>query len=170
MRNILLFISALVMFSSCNDKTYKYWDISEFEITENALKNGEKIKILYASQGPDINEDKEYYYHYVIVSKKTGDTVNVLSTKNITLNKLTENKNRIRFVSLSGESMNFLRQLNEKHLKDEQLKKSLENNNQIKSNINLNIEKVARDPEFDNPAIIGYLGVKERGKDKWEVL
>ena len=112
----------------------------------------------------------------MIVSKKTGDTVNVLSTKNITLNKLTENKNRIRFVSLSGESMNFLRQLNEKHLKDEQLKKSLENNNQIKSNINLNIEKVARDPEFDNiaandhPAIIGYLGVKERGKDKWEVL
>ncbi|MFO8088077.1 MAG: hypothetical protein R6T91_09800 [Bacteroidales bacterium] len=176
MRNNLLFILILIIISACNDKTLEYWDISEFNIAEDALKDGEKLKLLYTSQGDYVNDDKEHYYHYVVVSKETGDSVNILTNKSIQLDKLKKNSNNIIFVSLAGQAIDFVRGINSEYIKDEQLSENLTNVDSIESEINLNINKVVRDPDFDDiaqndhPAIIGFLGIKKPGKNKWELL
>jgi len=176
MRNSLLFILILIVFSACTDKTYEYWDISEFNITKDALKDGEKLKLLYTSQGPGINEDKEHYYHYVAISKETGDSVNILTTQSIQLDKLKKNSNNIIFVSLAGQAIDFVQGINNEHIKDEQLSEMLANIDSTESEINLNIKKVVRDPDFDDfakndhPAIVGFLGIKKPGKNKRELL
>jgi hypothetical protein len=79
-RKIIL-IQLLLLLLGCS-RNYEYWDISEFKIAPNALEDGEKIKVIYTSQGPDNNDDLEYYYHLIVISKNSGDTINILTTVN----------------------------------------------------------------------------------------
>lgn len=55
----------LFLLISC-ENIYTFWDISQFNIVEDALKDSEEIKIIYTSRGPDFNENLEYYYRRVI--------------------------------------------------------------------------------------------------------
>lgn len=73
----IYYIMLLIVLAGCN--RYEYWDISKFNMDEDALEIGEEIKVLYTSRAPDSNKDKAYFIHYVVVSQQTGDTVNVLS-------------------------------------------------------------------------------------------
>ena len=71
------------LFIRCNNADYidngDYWDISKFNMDTTALEDNEEVKILYANQASNSNTDAEYYNHVIVVSQKTGDTVNVLT-------------------------------------------------------------------------------------------
>jgi hypothetical protein len=74
MQKALLIISLFAL-ASCG-KTYR--SISEFNIQPTALKNGDRIKLLFAMVGSTNNQEDQYYNHLIAVSQETGDTVNIL--------------------------------------------------------------------------------------------
>ncbi len=78
--NRLLISATLLLFflCSCNSK-YGFRDVSSFKIDSAALKANEPIEVIYASGGPDYNSKAAYFYHYMVVSQQTGDTINLLS-------------------------------------------------------------------------------------------
>jgi hypothetical protein len=43
-----------------------------------ALKNGEKIKLIFSLAGDGNNQDAKYYNQVIVVSQQSGDTCNVL--------------------------------------------------------------------------------------------
>jgi hypothetical protein len=152
MRKFLFSFSFLLFIISCTSK-YKYWDISKFSMKPTALKDGEEIKLLYSSRGPDYNEDLSYFYHLVVVSQKTGDTVNLLTfANNLTGN---DDGNKIfNFLSLDNPATASFLLIYEK-----------ENHLDTTGNIAIRkISKVARDPQFDKiadnkyPTVIGMYG------------
>lgn len=78
--NSLLFLAITAFLTSCsNSSSYEYRDISSYNLSEEALQDEEKIKLIYYSQGPDGNSDLSYYYHVIAISQSTGDTVNVFT-------------------------------------------------------------------------------------------
>ncbi len=133
MKKFLLSFSVLLFIISCTSK-YKYWDISKFNMKPTALKDGEEIKLLYSSRGPDYNEDLSYFYHLVVVSQKTGDTVNLLTFADIVAGN--EDGNKIfNYLSLDNPTTVSLLQFQEK-----------ENHLDTTGNIAIGkISKVARD-------------------------
>lgn len=72
------FIVLFLACASCSSHEFDYADLSDFEIDYNSLKNHDTVEVIAYSGGPDYNEKKTYYYHYIVVSKSTGDTVRVL--------------------------------------------------------------------------------------------
>ncbi len=152
-----IYILSLLAFllTSCGAK-YEYWDISKFKIDNNALKDNEEVKLIYTSRGPDFNKDLKYYIHLIVVSQKTGDTVNILTTAD---NGITmKDKDKI---------YNFF---NEENVASKLIQLDLDNLENIKNIDDINklenkkIDKVARDPKFDYiadnnyPTIIGSIG------------
>lgn len=79
---IIAIIASLAI--SCSPG-FKYRDISEFRMDTAALHEGEPIQVLYFSGGPGFNLDREFLYHYIVISRETGDTVNVFSSGNLGL-------------------------------------------------------------------------------------
>ncbi|MFW6226635.1 MAG: hypothetical protein ACOC31_00875 [Bacteroidota bacterium] len=75
MKNVLLFLLLLFILPACNNKSYVYLDVEQFNITVDALKGREMIKLIYYSQGPDNNTNREYYYHFVVVPRSSNDTL-----------------------------------------------------------------------------------------------
>lgn len=150
---ILIFISASI---GCN-KQHKFWDIEKFNIDEQALKDREPIKLLYTSQGPDYNKSLEYYFHIIVVSQESGDTVNILSPINNGFKKSDGNKTFI-FVSKENVAFKYLQMDSEKLTELNDIEK-------IAQEPEKKISKVARDPEFDSiadndyPTIIGLIGI-----------
>ena len=148
---------ALMAFTlaSCGD-TYEFWDISKFKMDNRALEDEEEIKILYTSQGPDYNRKLEYYIHLVVVSQKTGDTVNILTTADNDISIADKHK-VFNFFNQDNVASKLL-QMDVENLKDI---KELE---EITSKPLKNIDKVARDPNFDfiadnnYPTVIGVIG------------
>lgn len=164
MKKKTIYIIGLLTFlmTSCGGK-YKYWEISKFRMDNNALEDNEEIKLLYTSQGPGNNKNLEYYIHLIAVSQKTGDTVNILTTAD---NGITiEDKDKI---------FNFF---NMKNVVSKLAQMDLDNIADIKNTGDINkielkkIEKVARDPEFDDiadndyPTIIGSIGTMTQNKE-----
>ena len=142
------------LLTSCDNK-YKFWGISKFSIDDNALEDNEEIKLLYSSRGPD-NNKKNYYIHLIAVSQKTGDAVNILTTAE---NGLTaEDKDNVFNFFNQGNIVSKLAQLDVEKLK---VIKHIDDINKTESK---KIDKVARDPEFDDiadnnyPTIIGSIG------------
>lgn len=155
---LIFAVIILLGISQCNNP-YEYWDISKFRIDTNALKDGEKIRLIYSSRGPDFNRDLEYYIHIVAVSQKSGDTVNILTTS---LNDLTNHvaDKTYNFFDLN----NPITRLSQLNVQDTSLANGIRklddlNNLQMKK-----ISKVARDPKFDRiadnnyPTVIGSIG------------
>lgn len=161
MKQLLMLALVAFAFASCGDK-YEFWDISHFKMDNQALEDDEEVIILYSSRGPDYNEEREYYVHLIVVSQKTGDTVNVLTTF---INALTmEDKGKVyNFYNQDNVTSKVL-QMDLKNLKD------LKNMEDIKNQPTKNITKIARDPEFDfiadndYPTIIGTIGVTKDDK------
>ncbi len=155
MKKTLLLI-ILFVFISCK-KEYEYWNIDKFKLEKDALKDNEEIKLLYASNGPDENKDRDYYYHLIVISQVTGDTINVLTASQNGFNKNSgknvfnfyNEKNIITIISHNKINMNTLNGKNVNETEKLKLKK---------------ISKVARDKKFDNltnnnfPTVIGSIG------------
>jgi hypothetical protein len=149
---INLFLAIFLYTISCTSK-YEYWNISKFKMSPSALEDNEEVKILFSSQGPDSNKDLEYYIHLIVVSQKTGDTVNVLTTVNNGLdisdkdkvfNYIAQDNPITKLLQTDLDKADDLADVNRGKLKD--------------------INKVARDPEFDYiadniyPTVIGVIG------------
>ena len=153
LKSIYLIGFFLFILISCIDQQ-DFWDISQFNIDNNALEDHEEIKIIYNSSGPDYNQDQEYYFHLIAVSQKTGDTVNILTPSNHGIKKSDNNKIFVFFKQ--NHIISKLNQLDAENLKNLDKMQDL--------NEDKNIDKVVRDPEFDyiadnnHPAIIGSVG------------
>jgi len=152
-----LFILGLyaLLLTSCGNR-YKYWDISKFNIKNDALKDNEQIKLLYTSRGPDYNKDLNYYIQLVAVSQETGDTVNILTTvdngitmadKDKIFNFFNQDNIASKIIQMDAEKIKDIKNVND--INKVELKK---------------IDKVARDPNYDNiadnnyPTVIGSIG------------
>ena len=155
-KKIVFMILPLVLIS-CK-KEYDFWDINKFQFKKNALKDNEEIKLLYTSNGLDENKEKKYYYHLIVVSQESGDTVNVLTASQNGFNKNSGNQvfnfydehNIITIITQNDINLNSLDGKNSKETEKLMLKK---------------INKVSRDIEYDNitdnnyPTVIGSIGM-----------
>lgn len=150
-----------LLLTSCGK--YKYWEVSKFNMDSTALEDGEEVKLYYASRGPDTNGEREYYYHLIVISQKTGDTVNVLTALN---NELTMLDKETVFSFLTQD--NIVSKMIQMDPDDLANIKSTDDVNKIEVS---EIIKVARDPEFDAiannnyPTIIGALGTVTMNKE-----
>lgn len=159
-----IYILGLLTFllTSCGNR-YEFWDISKFNIDNDALEDNEEIKFLYTSRGPDNNKELKYYIHLIAVSQRTGDTVNILTTAD---NGITmDDKDKI---------FNFF---NQDNVASKLIQMDLDNLKDIKHIDDINktemkkIDKVARDPKFDDiadnnyPTIIGSIGTFTPNKE-----
>ena len=157
----LLGLLTLFIIGGCS--TYTYWDISQFEMKPEALADGEEIKLIYASRGPDNNKDLEYYYHFVVVSQKTGDTVNLLTVINSYVKK-TDGDTIYNY--FDGDNM-------VTHMAIHNPKSLIDENGKMRKFEPILLDKVARDPEFDKiadndfPTVIGSIG-KFGGPEEYE--
>ena len=157
MKNKILISLIVLTLFGCKSK-YEYWDIDKFNLIEDALKDGEEIKLIYTSQSPDYNKDLEYYIHVIVVSQLSGDTVNILTTANNGFKKGDEKK-----VYNFLNSDNIATKIAQTDLKN--LESTNFNETELKD-----IKKVLRDPEFDYiadnnfPTIIGVIGKTEVSK------
>ncbi len=135
----------LTLLISCSGDDYQFWDIEKFTMADNALENNEEVKLLYWSGGPDFNKQREYYYHAIVVSEESGDTVNILTAANHGFDESSQNQtyNYVGNEDLAGKIL-------DKFLGGEKD----------------NIRKVARDASFDDladndfPTVIGNIGQK----------
>ncbi len=161
MKHFIIITLVTLVFASCG-QTYEYWDISKFKMDTDALADDEEVIILYSSRAPNNNMDKEYYIQMVVVSQKTGDTVNVLTTFNHDLTM--EDKGKV--FNFFNED-NIATKVLQMDIKDLEGVKNIDD---IKSEPSKKITKVARDPKFDfiadnnYPTIIGVIGVASDDK------
>ncbi len=147
MRIICTCFFLILLTLGCNVE-YNFWDIDSFNMDSSALKDKEGIMMIYASRGPKNKPEFNFYYHYIVVSQVTGDTVNVLSVLNTKLVKSDGNK-----------VFNFYKEGNET------IKMLSNSGNNSFNKIGLeDIKKVVGDPKHDfisknnYPTIIGVIG------------
>lgn len=162
MKITFISVSILLAFLSfnCGGTDYQYWDVSMFHMDSAALSDTEEIKILYASGGPDDNKNKDYYYHFVAISQLSGDTVNVLSIFNSAI--LERDKNNVfNYFNMNNHVSKLIYMGIEKS-------GDFKHQDDLDSfDIQTNISKVARDPNFDYiarnnyPTVIGVIGAFE---------
>jgi hypothetical protein len=143
-----------ISLASCHHG-YEFRNISEFNLKPGALKDLEPIQLLYSSQGPGNNDNLDYYVQLIVVSQKTGDTVNVLTTL-----KADPNENNGDSIFYFGPDNLMTKVI---QMKEEETKKYL---NHLDSYKLKDIHKVANDPGFDKiarnhfPTVIGSFGKK----------
>ena len=145
---ILIFSFILI---SCKEK-YDFWNINIFKIEKSALSDNEEVKLLYTSNGPDENQARKYYYHLIVISQKTGDTINVLTASQNGFNEdsinevfnFYDDKNIITIITHNKVDINSLSGKNVSETESIQLKK---------------INKVARDKDYDYLADNNYATV-----------
>jgi len=155
-KTIICIFGLFALFLISCETNYEYWEVSKFKIDNTALEDSEEIKLLYTSRGPDYNRELKYYIHLIAISQKTGDTVNILTTADNGITR--DDKDKI---------FNFF---NQDNLASKLIQMDLNNLQDIKHVDDVNkvemkkIDKVARDPKFDNiadnnyPTIIGSIG------------
>lgn len=150
---ILCFLGFVI--AGCQSR-YTFWEISKFNMNSLALTDGEEIKLIYTSQGPDNNKDLSYYIHLIAISQKTGDTVNILTTTNNGFAK-TDGDEVFNFFG-QEHLASLLMQTDLSHMNE------LGNIEDLKNGALSKITRVARDIKFDDiadnnfPTVIGYVG------------
>jgi hypothetical protein len=78
MHRYLLSFLSLYCLCGCSSN-FEYRSLSQYKIDTTALKDGDTIRVIFSSGGPNSNEDREYLYHLIAVNvNKPEDTVNVL--------------------------------------------------------------------------------------------
>jgi len=159
----LYFLAGLLFLLTSCGNTYDYWDISKFKMDNTALADNEEIKLLYASGGPG-NNDMDHYLHLIVVSQKTGDTVNILTTAD---NGITaEDKDKVFHYFNQENDATKISQMDPEKLKD------IKNVDDISKIALKKIDKVVRDPKFDYladnhyPTVIGMIGTSTPGKQE----
>lgn len=73
-----LAILLLGFITGCESK-YGFTHLKDTPIQADALPNHSMVQVLYASGGPDLNEEVTYLYRYKVVIVGSSDTINVLS-------------------------------------------------------------------------------------------
>jgi len=144
----------LLLFGCSSD--FEFTTISSFNFDSTALEDGEEIKVIYFSDGPDYNQDQTYYYHYIVVSQKTGKTVNVLSTDNIEVTPSSKD-NVYNFFS-DGSDYTKLIKLDDSAIKHVKNINELEN---FKPKMLRNVVRNLNYPELNYqsyPTVIGIIG------------
>ncbi len=138
----------LGLFVQCTGQ-HSFKDISEFEISEGLMEDGEYVKVVYSSGAPDDNLDLTYYLHLIVVSQVSKDTFNLLSTGGALV---TETDN-MRYYIANNSSANII----------------MQNLDKIQNGVNINdlgtkdIDQVVvnntnwQDAENNFPTIIGGL-------------
>jgi hypothetical protein len=150
----LLFIFSLLTLFGCGSN-YEYWDISHFNMDPNALSDKEEIAVLYTSRAPDYQNDLEHFIHFVVVSRRTGDTVNVLSISNNYLKK-GDSKKVFHYFG-PDNPMSKIDLMRNQGI-------TVQNVNDIATDKLYAIKHVLRDPSFDfianntHPTVIGTIG------------
>lgn len=156
MKPLFGLVLLLLGLSGCQN-TYEYWDVSKFKMDRHALNDEEEVELIYSSRGPDDNLDLEYYIHLVVVSQESGDTVNILTTLNNSLDGV--EGNRIFNFFDQDNIGTKIGQMDPETLLD------IKNVEDITNREVPSIEKVARDRNFDDiadndfPTIIGSIGI-----------
>lgn len=155
MRSFLIIqvVFLIALLPGCGSKGYQYWEVSKFRMDRNALQDGEKIKLLYMSRGPETDKEQDFYYHFVVVSQETGDTVNILTAFDHSFSEDDGDK-VFNFVSEDSPVTRLLQGGNLEDVKHIDDVRSVE----LKK-----FDKVARDPAFDHvadnnyPTVIGMI-------------
>lgn len=156
MNRLLIYFTTLMLLLGACGHTYEYWPISQFNMDSSALIDNEEVKLLYSSQGPDNNQELEYYIHLIVISQMTGDTVNLLTTLDNGLSMADKDKVYVYF-----DEDNIMTKIS---LMDEEAIKGGMVADEIDKIETKRIDKVARDPKFDFiadndfPTVIGILG------------
>lgn len=157
MKNKLIFFFGILLFlfQSCSSED-KFWEISKFKMDEYALKENEEVKIVYSSRRPiNYNEEQDYYFHYVVVSQKTGNTVNVLSAVE---NDISTNGDDVKYCFIRANHMRSI--LSQVGIDKPEKTPAI---NELSKSELRKYNKVVRDPKFDHiadnnyPTIIGLI-------------
>lgn len=150
----LLFNFSLLTILGCGSR-YEYWDISHFKMDPNALSDKEEITVLYSSRAPDYQNDLEHFIHFVVVSRRTGDTVNVLSISNTHVKK--DDSKKVFNYFDPNNPMSKIDLMHQQGI-------TVQNVNEIATDKLYAIQNVLRDPAFDfianntHPTVIGTIG------------
>lgn len=153
---IALTLLTIFAYSCDKKKKYEFWDLSKFNLVDNALEDKEAVKLIYACQEPVVFNEFKFYYHLIVISEKTGDTVNILSPVSNGLKPQDQNK-----------IFNFFNQGNittQLALEQTEKIKNEENGDNLNKSAAGSINKVIRDPRYDDmannnfPSIIGIIG------------
>lgn len=173
---ILILFAFLLNACGVSNK-YEFWDISKFNVDENALRDSTEFKIIYCSRGPDVPEvfdDKvgtitstgdnhidpfrvtDYYVHYVVLDIESNDTVNILTPEAI---QITENDRSATFFYTKNVNEFKTFMFNTEYLKN------LKPGDEIQKDKFFvpKHDRVARDPDYDHVAdnnhktIIGFV-------------
>lgn len=146
----------LLCFASCIDLGQRYWELSKFKISENALSNGDELKLLYYSGGDLTNKlDPKAYIHFIAVAVYSGDTVNILAKPPI--KSYTKAELQETYYFYDKNSLVY-----KQYLMPDKIIESISN----WDNVVDNKTKVCRDPKFDDladnnyPSIIGCVLTK----------
>jgi hypothetical protein len=154
----LVFVGALCLMG-CGGK-FKYWEVEKFNMKPDALKDNERIKVIYTSNGPDENKDLEFYIHVIVVSQESLDTVNVLTPIQYGFTKEDIDK---EFIFIDQDNI-----LYKMGLKAGQAGADMDKMVDGIQAVHEPITKVVRDPDFDfladnnHPTVIGAIGTGAR--------
>ena len=157
----LLYMLVLLQVYACSSH-YKFWDISHFNLQPGALKDGDPIRLLYTSQGPDLDGTPEHYIQVVAIAQNTGDTINILTPVNHGF-KPADGDITFNYISPDNASFNLI-QMNEQELS------RLTHVDSIPDKPVARYDKVARDPEHDDiadnkfPTVIGAIGTVSKAE------
>ncbi len=138
----------LGLFVQCSGQ-YSFKDISEFDISEDLMEDGEYVKVIYNSGAPDNNLDLTYYLHLVVVSQVSNDTFNLLSTGDAIVTET----DKMRYYIANNSSANIIMQNLDK----------IQNGVNINDLSNKDINQVvvnnttSQDAENNYPTVIGGL-------------
>lgn len=150
MKQFSLLILSLFLVVSCAKQEpteYEFVNLSEFNLDQNALQDGEPITIIYKGGGPTLEPFNDYFIQYLSYSKITGDTVSLLCNKNLLLDKKLVNRYKIIYLK---EDFVTARMLN-----DTTKNKDISGINRVALPKQDGIERTMK-----YPAIIGYLGLE----------
>jgi hypothetical protein len=151
--NLSLFLFFLIAVSSCTTK-YSFWPVSKFHMDENALAESEKVKVIYTTRGEGENTDA--YVHIIVISKESGDTVNVLTSIDNDFKQEDSDKSFIYTSRFTDFGKIFSMRVDKL--------KELHNLDTLKNIQPASYSKVLRDPKFDFladnnfPTVIGFIG------------
>jgi hypothetical protein len=154
MMHKILIPTLMVLLCSCG---IKYRKISEFNLQPLALKNGERIKLIFSMTGPGDNRDDKYYNQILAVSQESGDTCNILVPFNHGF-KQEDGDSVFNYFNPESDVARILSS-------DEDKLQSLTNIDSIKSDFP-KYQRVIYEPKYDRwlkndfPTVVGAIGTQ----------
>ncbi|MBO6516975.1 MAG: hypothetical protein JJ975_10545 [Bacteroidia bacterium] len=103
MRNsfVLAIVAGFCLVLGCSSDS-KFWALDHFDLNPSSLTHGDTVEVIYYDRGSANKSTEEgFYRHAIVVSGKTGDTVNVLTFLNPLMDDLTSSSPAVRYLSHS---------------------------------------------------------------------